>query len=216
MAGHLSGGRRLADRSGRRGTRPSSRVPQPRQRYVRRSHGGLRHRPSQLRDGDLLGRLRQRRIPRSVRDGDGRQRAVQERRGQEVRRRDEDRGCRRGELLLELRLRRHRSGWRRRSVRRQLRGRAARQQHLLRRRTEADAHLLSSTQLQAAGEHALPQQRRQHLHRCERVDRHRQPSRERLGRGDGRLRRRRLAGRVRGKRHDAELLVPQRRQGTLL
>ena len=154
---------------------------------TQRLRPGCAHR---LRHGRVRGRRQQRRVDRSLHHERWPERAVSEQRRQGLHRCHEGVGGGWGAAVQrELRLRRRRSRRRRRPVRRQLRGRAARQQHLLRRCAEADAHLLSPAELQAALERAVPEQRQRHFHRRQRRLRNRLPPRKRTWRGAGRLRR---------------------------
>ena len=100
----------------------------------------VRDHAHRLRHGRVRGRRQQRRLDRSLHHQRRTERPLSEQRRQELHRCHEGVWCRRrADVQLQLRIRRHRSRRRRRSVRRQLRGRARRQQHLLRRRGRISA-----------------------------------------------------------------------------
>ena len=80
---------------------------------------------------------------------------------------------------------------------------------------EADAHLLSPAELQAALERAVPEQRQRHFHRRQRRLRHRLTIAETDSAWCWATTTMTGAGRLRRQRHDAEFPVSQRRQGPL-
>ena len=84
---------------------------------------------------------------------------------------------------------------------------------VLRRQQAGQALLLHPARLQADAQPALPQQRRRHVHRGERGDRHPARARQGPGRRRDRHQQRRPDGPVRRQRHRAELPLRQPRQG---